>query len=523
MKKYILLFYSAACLAVMPACSDFLDVPLQSSISTSNFFRTQQDFEMALNGAYHIMTSSEWDPGHRWGNYFSGFLFLGRVGTDECFTAYGDNEAQLSNYTFTPSNYIVSRTWFDQYVGISRANIVIDRMASSNVEMPESEKDRILGEAYFLRGFYYFTLARYFGEVPLVLHEVVDVAELDTEKASLAAVYSQVVSDFKQAEQLLPVKNVNGRAHRYAATAFLAKAYLQMSGQPLNDPSAAKLAAESAHAVIESGRFGLVEAYFSLFDGTNEYSAEYIFDAEFSNTEDATHYGGQVGTTDGVPNPYDLYWVQVVTCKEFYEKFDANDLRRNAIADYRYIDVNGEPVIDRTPEAVGENYYVYKFRHPLKKADRGDTWVNWSNPLNFPVLRYADILLTYAEAVNRSQNGPTPEALEYVNQVRRRGFGVDIYTPDPAVDLPMTGADEFNEMILRERSFELCFEGHRWFDLVRFGQLENAVKSLDKYEKTKELTQQARNIKPKHVILPVPQDVIDSSGGKIAQNPLWGN
>lgn len=523
MKKHILIFYLVVSTLGISSCSDFLDVPLKSSIATSNFFKTQQDFDMALNGAYHMMTSSEWDPGHRWGNYFAGFLFLGRVGTDECFTAYGDNEAQISNYTFTPSNYIVSRTWYDQYVGISRANMVIDRMASTKVEMTQSERDRILGEAYFLRGFYYFILARYYGEVPLVLQEVVDVAAMNTDKAPLDKVYEQIVSDFKQAESLLPLKNVNGRAYRYAATAFLAKVYLQMSGEPLKDGAAAELAAQSAYTVIKSGQFELVKNYFSLFDGTNEYSSEYIFDADFSNKEDATHYGGQLGTTDGVPNPYDLYWVQVVSCKEFYEKFNEKDQRREAIADYRYVDVDGEPVIDRNPEAIGDNYYVYKFRHPLKKADRGDTWVNWSNPLNFPILRYADILLTYAEAVNRSKNGPTTEALEYVNQVRRRGFGVDIKTANTGIDLPMMGVEEFNKAILLERSFELSFEGHRWFDLVRFGKLEEAVKSLSKYDKTKELTQQAKNVKPRHVILPIPQDVIDASNGKITQNPLWAN
>lgn len=158
MKKHILIFYLIVSALGISSCSDFLDVPLKSSIATSNFFKTQQDFDMALNGAYHMMTSAEWDPGHRWGNYFEGFLFLGRVGTDECFTSYGDNEAQISNYTFTPSNYIVSRTWYDQYVGISRANMVIDRMASTKVEMTQNERDRILGEAYFLRGFYYFIL-----------------------------------------------------------------------------------------------------------------------------------------------------------------------------------------------------------------------------------------------------------------------------------------------------------------------------------------------------------------------------
>lgn len=525
MKRYIIQLILVVFLGgFTSSCSDFLDVPLKSSISTSNFFASQQDFDMALAGAYHMTTSAEWDPGHRWGNYFSGFLFLGRVGTDECLSRSGDHEYQISNYTFTPNNYIVSRTWYVQYVGISRANVIIDRLKESSIAIPQVEKNRILGEAYFLRGFYYFLLARYFGEVPLVLNEVIDVNQLSTEKASLAQVYEQIISDFKQAEDLLPLTNTNGRAHQYAATALLAKVYLQMAGEPLKDPNAASLAEEAAFRVINSKRFSLIKDYFSLFDASNEYSSEYIFDIEFSNTQDATHYGGQVGTTEGVYTPWALYWTQIVSCQEFYEKFNAKDLRRDAIATYQYIEgADGEPEKDYTSESTGEVYFAYKFRHALKQEDRGDTWVNWSNPINFPIIRYADVLLMYAEAVNRAHNGPTPEALEYINQVRRRGFGEDIFTPNNNIDLKMMGTEQFNEAILQERSFELSFEGQRWFDLVRFGQLEKAVKSLGKYEKTREMTQQANNVKPKHIILPVPQDVIDTSHGKISQNPLWAN
>ena len=125
----------------------------------------------------------------------------------------------------------------------------------------------------------------------------------------------------------------------------------------------------------------------------------------------------------------------------------------------------------------------------------------------------------YAEAVWRAHEVPSPEALEYVNQVRRRGFGVNIKTPNEAVDLKMMDGDKFAEALLAERSFELCFEGQRWYDLVRFGKLEEGVKKLAKYSSV--ATSQAQNFQPKHVIFPIPQDVIDASNGKIEQNPLW--
>lgn len=508
-------------IGLMTSCSDFLEVPVESNISTANFFKTKEDFDMALAGTYNVLTSAEWGPGHRWGNYFEGMLYLGRVGTDECFTAYGDNEHQISNYTYTPNNYIVSRTWFVQYLGIARSNTIIDRMATSEVKLSDEEKNTILGEAYFLRGFFYFILARFYGEVPLVIKETTDLNTLDTRKASLKEVYDQIIADFDMAEKLLPIRNINGKAHKYAAVTFSAKAYLQMAGMPLNDVEAARKAETQAKKVIDSGLFDLVENYFSLFDASNEYSKEYIFDAEFSNRDDATKYGGQVGSTDGISTPYSLYWQKVRTAKEFYEKFDENDKRRNSIADYSLILKGTELVEDRDPQSVGNNYFVYKFRHPLKEEDRGSTWVNWSNPINFPISRYADLLLIYAEASVRADNAVKPEALESVNKIRRRGFGVAMNTANAAIDLKPQNANDFLLAILQERNFELCFEGHRWFDLVRFGKLEEAVKSFSKYPTTAEQTTQAANIRDKHRIFPIPQDVIDASNGKIEQNPLW--
>lgn len=166
----------------------------------------------------------------------------------------------------------------------------------------------------------------------------------------------------------------------------------------------------------------------------------------------------------------------------------------------------------------GNNAYML---YPIRKfVTKGREYTNIGyNPVDVPIIRYADVLLMYAEAVWRAHEVPSPEALEYVNQVRRRGFGVDIKTPNEAVDLKMMDGDKFAEALLAERSFELCFEGQRWYDLVRFGKLEEGVKKLAKYSSV--ATSQAQNFYPKHVIFPIPQDVIDASNGKIEQNPLW--
>lgn len=522
MKKIFTLLCCAFCLA---SC-DFLETTVESNITTKNFFKTTSDFDSALTGVYYTFTSVEWNAQHRYGNYFTGFMYWGRIGTDEAFVSSGNNgEELIGNYTYTPENLFVEKVWFMQYLGIQRANVVIHRLnAYTGNQVSQEDRNRIMGEAHFLRAWFYFQLARYYGEVPLVLDETTDISKLDTAKKPLADVYAQVISDYETAEQLLPVTNSVGHATKYAATALKARAYLQMSGEPLKDATAAKKAAEACKTVIQNGGYELVKDYFSQFDGKHEHNSEYIFDVEFDNTVSNSLYGGQVGTVDGVPHEQNAYWAQVRTYKEMYDKFDPADLRRDAVNNGGHIAV-GESgkaeMVMGDPEYAG-NYWIYKFRHPVDKSDRGSSWANWCNNINFPIIRYADVLLMFAEAENRANGSPSAEALEYVNQVRRRGYGKDIFTPNASVDLPMSSGAAFDAVILRERSLELCFEGHRWADLVRFGKLQEAFSSVGYDEKFKPYYDPIReNCKAKHSIFPIPQSVIDASNGAITQNPLW--
>lgn len=522
MKRNIILSLGAA--VIVSSCN-FLDVPLESSITTANFFQSTSDFDMALTGAYQVMTSTDWNAQHRYGSYFTGFMYVGRVGTDEAFMMYGNNgEEELAKYTFTPDNLFIKKVWAMQYLGIQRTNVVINRMNQySGNAIPDSERARILGEARFLRGYYYFQLVRYYGEVPLVTVETTDLNELDLTKRSVADVYGQIISDFEFAEQNLPVKNTVGHASKYAATALKAKAYLQMAGKPLEDPTAAAKALAAADDVIANGGYALVADYFSQFDGKHEHNSEYIFDVEFDNTANKSQYGGQVGTTDGVPCETKVYWNQVMATPDVYNRFDAADLRREAVCCGGRIVLdplgNETLIYDDEYESV---YFVYKFRHALSAEGRGSGWVNWCNPINFPITRYADVLLIRAEADIRANGSASAQSLEYVNQVRRRGYGVDINTPKPGVDLTSLNLD----VLLDERSRELCFEGHRWADLVRFGKLLDAFRNSGsdtgwKYFETYQSYMLPNNIQERHVIFPIPQDIIDASNGRIEQNPLW--
>ena len=200
MKRHISIF--AGILLMMSAAScDFLETKVESNITTNNFFQSTSDFDMALTGVYYTFGSTEWAAQHRYGNYFLGFLYWGRIGTDEAFIAAGSNngEDMIGNYTYTPENLFVEKVWFMQYLGIQRANIVIDRLnAYVGSGVSDADRSRILGEAHFLRAWFYFQLARYYGEVPLVLNETTDLSKLNTKKASLAEVYAQVISDYEK-------------------------------------------------------------------------------------------------------------------------------------------------------------------------------------------------------------------------------------------------------------------------------------------------------------------------------------
>lgn len=508
---------ASAVLICLTSCN-FLDVPLESTVSTSNYYTSVEEFDMSLTGVYNTLLSANWNDDARYGSYFQGFLIIGRVGTDEMIVGYdnGHGEAAIGDYSYTPANVYVTRPWYMMYKGIQRANVILDRLTPMDVEN-DGEKNRILGEAYFLRSFFYFHLVRLYGEVPVVNHETTDINAMDTSKHPIADVYAHIVSDLKDAVSLLPENNGNGRPCRMAAKAMLGKVYLQMAGKPLEDNTAAALAEEQLKEVIESGRYALVTDWFSQFDGMHEYNTEYIWDIEFANNGTTT-YGGQVGTIEGVPSPASLYWTVLRSCPEFYNSFDENDLRRNAIARYRLVYDDDQNLVPEYWSGEGTDYYyfAYKFRHGLTEEERGSGWANWANPINFPVTRYADVLLMYAEAGIRAHGSASSQQLEYVNQVRRRGFGMDMTSPS-VYDLKEVTLDN----LLAERSYELCFEGHRWYDLVRFGKLEEAVKKIGTDPLTATYTKQADNFRQKHHFYPVPQDVIDASNGAITQNELW--
>jgi starch-binding outer membrane protein, SusD/RagB family len=493
------IFYVIFLMISITSCEDLLDIPPQSNLELGNFFATPADFDLALAGAYDPIAVHQNDKG--FGTYFKGLLMMGRAGTDEMYVNQGFWDAtgkEIGNYTFTPFSRIPNAVWEQQYVGIARCNIVIGKIKETDVAMPESTKNRILGEASFLRGFYYFQLARFYGGVPLIT-ETTNLNEFRNVRSSLDDTYKRIISDFKSAEEYLPAINEPGRATKFAAKSFLAKAYLQMSGKPLNDPSAAALAATYAKDVIDNGPYNLEPVYSDIFKLDKEHGVEYIFSAEYIST---ANEGGEVATWDGPPGN----WENTITysiCQampELYNSYTAGDVRRNHnIVDYIVVDAAGN-----TKPTNDGFYYAFKWRHDPNPATRGYA-TEWQSPFNFPLTRFADVLLIYAEAQVRANGSPNADAYTAINRVRRRAN---------LADLKGLSGPDFLQAVLNERKWELAFEGHRWADLVRYGKLVEAVQGA-----TMGNPIAAANIKAHHVLFPLPAREIQVSNGDLEQNP----
>lgn len=462
---------------VTGACEKILDKSPESSFSPSNFYKTSSDAIAAINAAYDPIMSNNF--------YQQIMLAFSDQSTDDAEWGNGRNTANqgkndLDKYTFTPSTVYFYSNWSTIYSGINRANTVINRVPG--IEMDAVLKKRIIGEAKFLRGFYYFTLVRLYGGVPLVLTETTSLTNLDLPRNTETEVYNQIISDFTDAEAALPITynaSDNGRATKGAATAFLSSVYLT---QKIWDKAAMK--AKEVIDMETSGRYGLMSSYADIFLVANKNGKESIFEGQ------ALGGGFNEGSTfEGYLRPsFDKggYGDDPPT-KSIYDAFSANDVRRDVTL--RLYSTTSTPA---APPSISFPCYVCKYKDPTSTG-------NGDGNNNFPIMRYAEVLLIYAEALN--EQGPNnPDAFAAINRIRERA-GL-AHLPDTLSQVDMRAA------ILLERRLELAFEGHRRYDLLRTGQLINAMKAQNP----------TINVEATQLLFPIPQIEMDANS-LLTQNP----
>ncbi|WP_421830179.1 RagB/SusD family nutrient uptake outer membrane protein [Larkinella sp.] len=474
MKKNILLL----CLIGLMTSCEVLDQKPESNFTPTNFYKNADDAKAAVSAVY--------DPLNNANLYSQVMWILQDQATDDAEWGNGRSTANqpkndLDKYTFTPATNTFQAIWSTVYSAINRANAVITRLPA--VPMDEALKGRYIAEAKFMRGFYYFTLVRLFGGVPIMTTETTSLNDLSVARASVDEVYTLIIQDFTEAETVLPANYTGadrGRATKGAATAYLAKVYLTRQDW-------AKAAAK-AKEVIDSGQYDLWANFAEAFLIANKNGKEAVFEMQALSGgfgEGSWMQGYMRPNFDRV-NGVAGFGDDPAT-ENLYKAYRDDDKRRNVTL--RLYSATSTPA---APASVLFPCYVYKYLDPAAtgNADGGN---------NYPIIRYPDVLLMYAEALNEL-GANNAEAYATINRIRNRA-GLPNLTPN------LTQA-QFRDSVLLERRLELAFEGHRWYDLARTKRLISAMKAQNP----------AIAVAEHHYLFPIPQTERDVNP-KLEQNP----
>lgn len=478
---FILLTYSCS--------EDFLDKAPLDSINTENFYQTEDDAISAINGAYQPLQWPKLYNMRIWTmDIMAGNSIVGAGGGDD-----GVETQDMANFVTTTDNAGVLDLWRGPAPGILRCNTVLQKIPDMDID--EDLKSRILGEAHFLRAHYYFILVRMFGSVPLLTEPQEPGDDLYPTRTAAEIIYEQVIDDFTTAIEMLPEKSSYssadlGRATRGAAMGLLAKVYLTLG----NYQKVVDLTED-----IATLGYALNEDYADNFDVNNKNSIESLFEIQYTSDagEDFWSDENQSSWLSAFTGPRnsDMVaggWGWNQPTQEFVDAYEEGDLRKDVTILYEGCPEFGGMAYDEAYSTIG-----YNLRKFLVTKEVSSTYDN--SPMNFPVLRYADVLLMKAEALN--ELGRTSEAEIPLNEVRERA-GLD----------PVEGLSqvEFKEKVLHERRMELAFEGQRWFDMIRVDEGQYALDFLHSIGKL--------NATTKHLLWPIPQKEIDANQN-LTQNP----
>ncbi len=494
MKKYIIALLSFGALCA-PSCS-MLDTEPQDIIQPDAFYNTAAEAQMALSGVYSIMAES---------NLYGGNM-LGRMGlsADIGYESYSSDYGTVGDYDVMPSDAKVAAYWRWYYNGINRANMLLENLDRVK-DMSEEERAHVRAQALFLRAFYHFQLVVRFNRIPLMLQTVKDgkAESVQIPQSEPRETYLQIIADMEAAiPDLKPASELEspGRVSQSTAYGILSRVALYMAGYPVKEQSMYAKAKEYAQKVIETGYHRLNPSYEELFLCyiQDRYDlGESLFEVEFwgNNEGNYTTTAGMVGRNNGIgcssqtvlesgQTLVEMFGYSIGAIRAtpyFLSLFETTDLRRNwTIAPFSY---SGSAAATGYKNELSNSdiwsRYCGKFRREYEVILPRST--NYTS-INFPLLRYAEVLLNWAEAVAADPANNSSEELamayEFVNQVRRRGYGVDIYTPNPDVDLEQGDKLTLLEQIKDERPRELGFELLRKDDILRWGEFNSRMRYI---------------------------------------------
>jgi hypothetical protein len=505
MKKELLYIIIGA-LCFCSCTEDTLNIVPETYQSSATFFKKESHFDQALIGAYERLR----------GIPYAGFYMDEMRSDNTFFTYYLPNRGpanwveDIVLFLDHSQTTVVNGRYNTNYSGIARVNTIVSRLR--NADITEVAKDRILGEALFLRAFYYFDLVQHYGEVPLHIEEVISEDEAFKSRASQDDVYSQIIKDLENAIPKLSVVTTfpqSGRATKGAAKMLLAYVYM-------SKPAKEYVKAESELRDIMNMNYSLLNNYSDVFDPSNKNNSESIFEIQYKKGDQGQQSdwiytflpkttNTEIATGIAVNNLIAGGWN--VPTQEMVDSYEYGDLRLQASVGVIEGTQNGDnftyeavkDVVGYTPTA-GKTYYYFikKYLHPPYES-QFNTNDNW------PVYRYSDALLLLAECL--VEQGKNNEALPFLNQVRSRAA------------LPAL-SEATMENIANERRHELAFENHRWTDLIRTGQaievmnaFGNRMKSLYGF-----IPLTAFNVTENRLIYPIPYRELQINN-QLVQNP----
>jgi hypothetical protein len=470
------------------SCKDFLDKHPYSEVDSSG--EISDAMAVALtNACYTILQGSDMYNMRIWTtDIIAGNCEVGAGGGTD-----GLETIQVANFVTTSDNDFARYIWRSPWPGIAQSNLVIKDVGRADIT--QSVKERCLGEAYFVRAHCYFLLVRLFGDIPLRLEPAIPGVNLALARRPQADIYTQIIDDLKQAALLLPAKSEYsstdlGRASKDAALTQLAKVYLTLApGNPAYYDEVIRLCDE-----VTALGYNLTGCrYEDNFGALANNGTESIFEIQFTGSTKYDFWGSncQSSWLSTFMGPRNSNWVGGgwgwnQPTAEFVGQYEAGDKRKEVTVLY-----SGCPTFDGMtydPDWSMTGYNCRKFLVSKSVSPDYNT-----NPANFVVYRYADILLMKAEALN--EKGQTTLAGGQLNIVRTRaGLG----------DISGLSKEDMRDAIIRERRMEFAFEGHRWFDIIRIGTdgtyAVNFLRSIGKSNATRQ-----------KLLLPIPQTEMDAN------------
>ncbi|TKC04431.1 RagB/SusD family nutrient uptake outer membrane protein [Pedobacter frigoris] len=500
-KNFCIAILAMAAIGILGGCKkDFLDRKPQGAYTSDTYPypKGSGPFDGEIFAAYDILRSYDCSG--------SGFIAATGIRSDDADKGStptdGPTSLEMDNFTITPSNVLVNDLWRGYFNVIGKCNIVLDKVTKDqDPGTPAESKVYAEAEAKFLRGYSYFMLVRLFGRVPLIDKLYDDpVAQSNVKQSEPAAIYTLIESDLQFAGASLPpswdASKFPGRATKGSANGILAKVYLTRQNWGM--------AMSTANLVMTSGNYDLLIPYDDIFKETGENSKESVFElqATASLTEKRAN-GSQFASIQAVRGTgiWNLGWGFNIPNTRLEAAYETPNDPRKART---FLYAGGTSVFgEAVPASLPNTRYNHKIHS--NPATRNAILDNFSYWMNIRILRYADVVLMYAEAANElGGTANTTAALKALNDVRKRARGSNAGI---LPDITTTDQTQLRSAIRQERRIELAMEHDRFFDLVRWGTASEAFQQAGK-----------AFVPGKHELLPIPAAQIEISKNVLTQN-----